>query len=194
MPQAAKPAAAGKRLCGICEKPLSMYNKDDICMSHKAEDIDDYRKKVENSGRQSRALIAFIKEAHTTDAADEMLNKAKNSRLTSAQRKAITELEKYPESIALLRIASRIFRMSVPLIMRKSSTSPKSKVARDVLTYIMRKDFQMPPEDVASFFGYQWLPRVPEAVERIQSAMLDDEDMILAVDLVREEFKYTTID
>ncbi|MBP7770521.1 MAG: hypothetical protein KA066_01260 [Candidatus Pacebacteria bacterium] len=194
MPQAAKPAAAGKRLCGICNKPLSMYNKDDICMSHKAEDIARYREKNQDQGRESRALLAFIKEAHTADTVKEVLDKAKNRKLSSAQRKAVTDLERYPESIALLRIASRVFRMSMTVILRKSSTSPKSKIVRDVLAYIMRKDLEMPPEDVATFFNYQYLPRVPEAVERITRAMLDDEDMILAVDLVREEFKYTAID
>jgi hypothetical protein len=186
---AVPPAEAGKRRCGICSKPLSQYNKDDICMSHKAEDVLKYRANSEKKSKESRALHAFIREFHHAGAVEDMLTEAKKGESARNKRRPVIELEHYVEALGLLKIASLIFRLSMPAILRKTSTSSKPKTARDVLTYIMRKDLEMSSEDIATFFGYAYLPRVAEAVERISKAMLAefDEDIVCAVDLVRQE-------
>lgn len=178
---------SAKRRCGICGKSLSQYNQDEICMSHKAEDVSRYRENKKQHDKESRAILAFIKEFHGESTPQEMLAKAKRTEQSPARRRAVTELERYPEALGLLKVASLIFRLSMHGILRKGTTSPKPRVARDVLSYVMTKDLGMSREDIAIFLGYKYVPRVAEGVERIERAMLEDEDLILAVDLVRDE-------
>lgn len=184
------PAVSGKRLCGICNKPLANYNKDDICMSHNAADVAKYRERVEKQSKESRAIQSFIKEFHKESTVKEMFVAADQASEPS-KRMARTELEQYPEALGVLRVGSLIFRLTMPSILQKNPTdsglAAKRKFVRDVLTYIMRRDLKMTPEAIATFFGYRYLPRVAEGVERIQHGLLDDEEIILAVDLVREE-------
>lgn len=194
MPKPAEvPAAAGKRMCGICNKPLSQYNRDDICMSHKAEAIAKYRKKVDVQAKESRAMFAFIAEFHRAGSAKDMFEEAKQTPLTPFKRRGMMELERSPEALGLLKLASMIFRLTMPGILRKS-TDPakglKARLARDVLAYLMKQDLDMTNEDIAAFLGYTYVPRVNEGVRRIAAAMHAedlDEDIICAVDVIRNE-------
>ncbi len=188
MTQPGSPASTGKRMCGICRKPLSMYNKSDICMSHKAEDVVAYREKVARQDKRSRAIQSFIKEFHKESTAQDMLAAAAEAEQTPTRKRAVTELAQYSEALGVLKVASLIFRLSMPGILRKKSTSSKPKVARDVVSYIMRRDLKMKPEEIALILGYHYLPRVAEGVDRVSQALLEDEDIICAVDLVREEY------
>lgn len=86
----------------------------------------------------------------------------------------------------------------MPGILRKSRDSnkgTKARLVRDILIYLMRKDLDLEVDDIATFLGYS-LYRVHEGLRRIERAVLDkvdldgidvDEDIICAVDMVREE-------
>jgi hypothetical protein len=191
MPKPESPAAAGKRICGICSKPLSQYNRDDICMSHKPEDIARYRSRVERQAKESRAIASFVREFHGESTAAEMFQTAlKKSKGAQTPRKVpVTELERYTEAVGLLKSASRVFRISMFSILRLTSVNPKYKVVRSVLMYLMKKELQMEIEDIGIFLGYNYTPNIRVAIEKVTYDLLEDEDIILAVDLVREEYK-----
>ncbi|MEI9956777.1 MAG: hypothetical protein WDM90_10860 [Ferruginibacter sp.] len=160
-------------------------------MSHKADAVAKYRAKVAKETKESRAILSFVKEFHGAGSVEEMFAEAKKKDLTPQKRKVAIELEQYPESLCLLRIASSIFRHKMPSILRKSSTSSEKKFVRDVLCYVMHTDLGMSRDDIAIFLGYSFPPVVSLAVENIAQAYIENEDVILAVDLLRNEYRRT---
>ena len=158
-------------------------------MSHKAADVARYRDKMHASSKESRAILSFVQEFHGAGALEDMFKEAKKAPLSETRRRTAEELEKHPEALCLLQVASRTFRLSMPTILRKQSTSTKKvKVVRDVLAYVMHKDLEMSCEDICIFLGLRYEPVVTEAINYISEVFLEDEDIILAVDLVRKEY------
>ena len=183
------PAGAGKRICGICGKPLSQYNKDDICMSHKAGDVAAYREKAAKQVKESRAIAAFVREFHGESTAAEMLQVAATKRQKrSVVRKEVLSLDEYAKALGLLKSASRVFRLSMFSVLRLTSTNKKYKIAREVLIYLMSSELKMELEDIGTFLGYTYLPNVRVSIDNIRNKLLEDEDIILAVDLVLNEY------
>jgi hypothetical protein len=103
-----------KRLCKLCGRALSQYNKDEICMSHKPEDAAQFRDQRDRESKNSHAILAFIKEFHQEGTPQKMLAAAKRSVTTAHQQRAVTELERYPEALGLLKMASLVFRLPMP--------------------------------------------------------------------------------
>lgn len=182
------PAEPGKRICGICGRPLSQYNKSDICQWHSAEDTAKFRETQWQQGRNSRELMAFVKAFHKEGTIDEMFEKASKPAAKPRQQRAATELAQYHEALGLLKVASMVFRLSMPAILRIRATQTKNKVAREVMMYIMQQDLKMSVEDIVTFFGYKYPPNVTDSIKGISKAFMEDEDIILAIDLVREDY------
>lgn len=182
------PAQAGKRPCGICGRPLSRYNKSDICEWHSPEDTAKFRAEQWENNRKNRELMAFVKEFHAAGTVDDMFAEASKPAAKPRLKRAATEIEQYHEALGLLKVGSMVFRLTMPAILRIRATQQKHKTARAVMMYVMQHDLGMSVEDIVTFFGYRYAPNATDAIKWIERSFIEDEDIILAVDLVREDY------
>jgi hypothetical protein len=199
---------SGKRLCGICNKPLNTHNKNDFCLSHSTADKLAYQSRQEASSARSREFFSFVKQFHQEGAVEDMFAKAAVA--APKLNTAITEIPQYPEALGLLKAASMVFRLPMPVLLRARVTAPKQKTedyietpasrrtelknirhkaARDVMMYLMKYDLHMEVGQISDFFGFKYPPNVAVSIQKISDALIDDEDIILAVDLMRRDYQ-----
>lgn len=166
---------------------MNSYNTTSYCGWHKQADVEAYLKAAAAQDIRSRELRSFVKEFHKAGVAGNMFNEARISNKERFRESAV-KLKNYHEALGVLKVSSMVFRLSMPTLLRISSTNKNMKVARSVMAYVMSTDLEMSANDIATFFGYTYVPAVTELVTKIKNALLDDEDIICAVDLVREEY------
>ncbi len=180
-------AEAGPKLCGICGRKMSIYNKTPYCGWHKQEDVEKFLTSQVDPDKRSRELRTFVNEFHKAGIAKNMFSEAKISPRESL-RIAARKLERYYEALGVLKVGSMVFRLSMPTLLKVHSTNKNGKTARAVMSYVMARNLEMKIEDIAIFFGYRYAPAISEMVKKVEVALLEDEDIICAVDLVREEY------
>lgn len=181
-----KAGAPEVRVCGICPRILSKYNKNPFCNGHSAEDILAYNTRVEKSAKGNRELRAFVGEHHKAGALADMFAEAEKRKTARLSK---TEIAQYHEGLRLVYIASRTFHISMPSIFKLSSTSKNAKLARDVVGHILYAELKTSLDDICSFFGYKMDSTVLANLKQTRYLMLESEDMILAVDIVYREYQ-----